>query len=173
MTHPLGHKVSKRQSKGSHQRSGEPGREAMPGTVAPKSCLLVRAGSAATFSFLYISSTWNAPIEQEKILSILQTFEDSEAFVMIPFLEIFLLFFKSVVGLREEERHRFGLEKTLQSLFAHFKHRVINGSVYDLWIKSNNQILYMDVLTSSVLNCETFVTHPRTRVQKHRVGSAD
>lgn len=64
-----------------------------------------------TFSFLYISSTWNVPIEQEKIFSILQTFEDSEAFVMIPFLEIFLLFFKSVVGLMEEERHRFGLEK--------------------------------------------------------------
>lgn len=104
----------------------------MPGTVAPMCCLLVQAGKKMrTFSFLYISFTRNAPIEQEKILSILQTFEDSEAFAMIPFLEIFLLFFKSVVGLMEEERHRFGLEKHCK-VCLHVSNTVINGSVYDL-----------------------------------------
>lgn len=31
----------------------------------------------------------------------------------------------------------------------------------------------MDVFTSSVLNYEIFITHPRTRVQKHKAGGTD
>lgn len=89
----------------------------MPRTVAPMSCLLVWTGKKMkTFSFLYISSTRNEPIEREKKFSLYcKLLKTVKAFAMISFLEIFLLFFKSAVGLMEEERHRlcklFGLER--------------------------------------------------------------
>lgn len=108
MTHPLGHKMSKR------QRISEV-RWARKGSYAWNSCTN-ELPSSMGWKEMFISSTRNEPNRARKKFSLYcKLLKTVKAFAMISFLEIFLLFFKSAVGLMEKERHRlctlFGLEK--------------------------------------------------------------